>query len=464
MIRNLAVVSLAAVCACASAQTAPRPGSAASADTQALDILKTSLAIPTVQGQGNVPKLAAYITGVLQDAGYAAGDIRFTPMGETGYLTARYPGADSSKKPIAIIGHMDVVAARREDWERDPFTPVIEKGYLFGRGSSDNKGDVSMVVATLAKLKRSGWKPARDVILGLSGDEETEQYTAAKMAEELKNAELVLNDDAGGGRLDEAGKPTGYGIQVAEKTYADFSLTVTDPGGHSSLPTKTNAIYRLTTALQKLSAYAFPVMRSEVVVAMFKAVGPIQGGPIGEAMVRYARDPHDTAAVQLLSDEPSTVGQLRTTCVATQISGGHAPNALPQRASANVNCRIFPGVPVDDVRRQLVKIINDPTVIIARTDSGGAAAGASPLRADVMAAITKGARERYPGIVVIPNMSAGATDSIFFRALGVPAYGVSATFGKDSDDFAHGLNERFPLANLGPGTKQWETVIRELAK
>jgi acetylornithine deacetylase/succinyl-diaminopimelate desuccinylase-like protein len=461
MRRAFAVLPLVALCACASAQTPPK--SAEPAEAQALNILKTAVAIPTVQGQGNVPKLATYITGVLVEAGYAPADIRFTPMSETGYLVARYPGTDRSKKPIVIIGHMDVVAAKREDWQRDPFTPVIENGYLFGRGASDNKGDVSMVVATLAKLKRAGWKPGRDLILGLSGDEETEQFTAAKMAEELKNAELVLNDDAGGGRLDEAGKPTGYGIQVAEKTYADFSLTVTDPGGHSSLPTKTNAIYRLSNALQKLSAYAFPVMRSEVVVAMFKAVGPIQGGPVGEAMVRYAANPNDAAAVELLSNEPSTVGQLRTTCVATQISGGHAPNALPQRASANVNCRIFPGVPVEEIRGQLAKVINDPTVVIARTDTG-AAAGASPLRADVLAAITKGARERYPGIVVIPNMSAGATDSIFFRALGVPAYGVSASFSKDGDTFAHGLNERFPVANIGPGLKQWEAVIKELAK
>jgi acetylornithine deacetylase/succinyl-diaminopimelate desuccinylase-like protein len=316
----------------------------------------------------------------------------------------------------------------------------------------------------LAKLKREGWQPGRDVILALSGDEETLQQTARKFAGDLKNAELVLNGDAGGGELSEDGKPVFYGLQAAEKTYADFQITVTNPGGHSSRPGKVNAIYQLAQDLGRLAAYQFPAMQSEITMASFKAAAPNTPGAIGDALRRYVANPHDEAAVATLSADPDFVGQLRTTCVATMINGGHATNALPQKVAANVNCRIFPGASSEEVRQTIVKVLNDPGASVERQNDGAIDAGPSPLRADVLAAVTKAVHARYPGLPVVPNMSAGATDSMFFRALGVPAYGVAGVFMKSSDDFAHGLNERVPVDTIDGALAQWESILKDLAK
>jgi acetylornithine deacetylase/succinyl-diaminopimelate desuccinylase-like protein len=321
-----------------------------------------------------------------------------------------------------------------------------------------------MVVTVFSKLKREGWKPGRDVILALSGDEETQQQTARKFAGDLKNAELVLNGDAGGGELSEDGKPEAYALQAAEKTYADFTVTVTDPGGHSSRPGSANAIYRMAQDLERLAAYRFPAMQSEITMAGFKATAPGKPGAIGEALRRYVANPKDEAAIQVLSADRDFVGQLRTTCVATMINGGHATNALPQKVTANVNCRIFPGTPSEEVRQAIVKILADPEAKVERQNDGAIDAGASPLRPDVLAAVTKAVHARYPGLPVVPAMSAGATDSMFFRALGVPAYGVAGVFMKSSDDFAHGLNERVPVATIDGALAQWESILRDLAR
>lgn len=430
----------------------------------ALDLLKKGIAFRTVIPGDQVKPYAEYLKGVLVRGGYKPEEVKIEPVAGSSILVARYPGADPSKKPIVIIDHMDVVEAKPADWTRDPFTPVVEDGYVFGRGAIDDKFDVSMVVTVLAKLRREGWKPGRDVILALSGDEETLQQTARKFAADLKNAELVLNGDGGGGQLSEDGKPLGYGIQAAEKTYADFQIIVTNPGGHSSRPGKTNAIYQLAHDLERLEAYRFPVMTSEITMAGFKATAPVLPGPVGDALRRYVANPKDQAAIDVLSADPDFVGQLRTTCVATMIEGGHATNALPQKVAANVNCRIFPGVSSESVRATIAQVIADPQAKIERQNDGAIDAGASPLRPDVLAAVTKAVHARYPGLPVVPQMSAGATDSMFFRALGVPAYGVGAVFMKGSDDFAHGLNERVPVASIDGALFQWESVLKDLAK
>jgi carboxypeptidase PM20D1 len=302
------------------------------------------------------------------------------------------------------------------------------------------------------------------VILALCGVEETLQQTARKFAGDLKNAELVLNGDAGGGQLSEDGKPEFYALQAAEKTYADFQITVTDPGGHSSRPSATNPIYRLARDLDRLAAYRFPAMQSEITMAAFKATAAAKPGPLGDALRRYVANPNDQAAIATLSADRDMVGQLRTTCVATMINGGHATNALPQKVTANVNCRIFPGTPSEEVRATLVKVLDDPTATVERQSDGAIDAGPSPLRPDVLAAVTKAVHARYPGLPVLPAMSAGATDSMFFRALGVPAYGVAGVFMKSSDDFAHGLNERVPVATIDGALAQWESILRDLAK
>ncbi|MBM0107333.1 M20/M25/M40 family metallo-hydrolase [Steroidobacter sp. S1-65] len=458
------LIGCAAATFAAGAMAARAPAVDQALHDQALEILQKSIAFKTVDGAGQVPAYAEYLKSVLVDAGFAAADITIEPVANTATLVARYRGTDSKKKPLLVIGHMDVVEARREDWERDPFTPVIENGYVFGRGSVDNKFDISMVTATLAKLKRQGWKPKRDVILALSGDEETAMVSTQKLAAQFKHAELVLNGDAGGGLLSEEGEPVVYGLQAGEKSYADYKLTVTNPGGHSSRPTKPNAINQLARALDRIAEYEFPVMRNELTMAYFKQSLPKLSGPIAEAIKAYLADPQDAQAIATLSADPNYVGQLRTTCVATQIEGGHAPNALPQKAVANINCRIFPGVSVEEVQKTLTDIAADPDIAITLPGSGSVVSDASPLRKDVMNAVTKAVHARFPGLSIVPSMSAGATDSMHFRALGVPSYGVSGLFMKDSDEFAHGLNERVPVSAIDGALAHWDSLLKTLAR
>jgi carboxypeptidase PM20D1 len=458
----LAAVFSAGTLASPAMAAPPKPDPALHA--QALELLTRGIAFHTVIPGDQVPLYAEYLKGELVKAGFKPDEVKIEPVAGSATLTARYAGTDAKKKPILIIDHMDVVEAKASDWTRDPFKPVVENGYVYGRGSVDDKFDVSIVVTVLSKLKREGWKPGRDVILALSGDEETQQQTARKLAQDWKDAELVLNGDGGGGQLAEDGKPVFYGLQAAEKTYADFAITVTNPGGHSSRPGATNAIYQLSRDLDRLAAYQFPVMTSEITMAAFKTSAPNTPGPTGEALRAYVANPKDEKAIATLTADPDFVGQLRTTCVATMINGGHATNALPQKVTANVNCRIFPGTPSEEVRQTIVKVLADPEAKVERQNDGAIDAPASPLRPDVMAAVTKAVHARYPGLPVAPSMAAGATDSMFFRALGIPAYGVAGLFMKSSDDFAHGLNERAPVAAIDGALAHWEVLLKELAK
>ncbi|WP_408021773.1 M20/M25/M40 family metallo-hydrolase [Sphingobium psychrophilum] len=438
-------------------------GAMAAADAGAAkDILMRSVAMKTVQGAGQVPKLAAYYAGVLKAAGFADADIVVTPMGETATFAATMKGSDLTLKPMALIGHMDVVAADRADWTRDPFVPVEEDGYIFGRGAEDNKYDVAMMVATMAQLKKEGWKPRRTVILLLSGDEETDMVTTKALAAQYKDIALLLNGDGGGGLLNDEGKPVLYQLQAGEKSYADFEFAFTDAGGHSSAPTPGNPIYRMARAIDAIAAYQFPPMRNELTKASLALSADRIGGEVGQAMRRYA-ETGDAAAADLLSTRPEFIGQVRTTCVATMASAGHALNALPQSAKVSVNCRIFPGIPIEDVKAQLVKVVNDPTATV-KTLGDPLASDASPLRADVMKVVRDAVTVRAADITVMPGMSAGATDSLYFRALGVPSYGVSSLFMKAQDGFAHGLNERVPVAGIRESLEQWDAVVRGLAK
>lgn len=433
---------------------------------RALEILKTSISHRTTASAGQGPMLAyaGWIKGVLVEAGYRPGDIAVEPVAGTALLIARLPGRDPARKPLVISGHMDVVEARAEDWTRDPFVPVVENGYVFGRGATDNKFDTSMVVATLARLSAQGWRPGRDVILALSGDEETFMRSSAVLAQRLKNAELVLNSDGGGGDLDASGKALSYGIQGAEKTYADFTLSTTDPGGHSSRPTPGNPIYRLARALERLEAHRFPVQWNEITRASLAASGRTMEGPTGEALRRFAADPTDASAAESLSSNPTWAPYLRTTCVATMVSGGHATNALPQRAEANVNCRIFPGTSSESVRKTLVEVLADPAISVTRNDDGSIDSPPSPLRPDVVKAVTRAVHAVHPGLEVVPAQSAGATDSMYFRAAGAPSYGVSGLFAKAGDTYAHGLNERAPLAAIPGALTHWDSLIRDLGR
>ena len=360
---------------------------------------------------------------------------------------------------------MDVVAAKRSDWTRDPFTLIQENGYLYGRGTADMKTAAVVLVETLIRLKREGFKPSRDIVLLLSGDEETDMATTRELAKRYHGAEFLLNADAGGGTLDPAsGKPVVYQIQAAEKTYADFRITLTSPGGHSSEPTADNAIYRLAKVIDRVGGYAFPPMINDITRASLRATGAHTPGALGEAMTRFAAHPDDAAAAATISADPAYVGQIRTTCVATMLDGGHALNALPQSASVNVNCRIFPGTSVASVRETLTKVIDDPSASITVLPPPPVESPASPLRPDVIAAVTDAVHARFPGVEIAPGMSAGASDSMYFRNAGVPSYGVDAAFTKPDDTFAHGLNEKLPASEVGAGLEFWHRVLMQLAK
>jgi carboxypeptidase PM20D1 len=442
----------------ASAQDGPTT----TAGKEALALLTRGIAFRTVEGQGQVPAYAAYLKQQLVSAGFADADVSFVPIGETGYLTARYPGRNRSAKPTIVLGHMDVVQADAKDWTRDPFTPVVEGGYVFGRGSLDNKAGVSMAVATLMKLKRENWVPQRDVVLVLTGDEETTMKTTKAAAEAFRNAGLVLNADAGGGALADDGKPLVYGLQAAEKVYGDWHLTITDPGGHSSRPGPRNAIASLAAALGRIASYRFAPQQNEITRASLAGTAAGTPGPLGAAMKAFAADPNDIAAADVISADPRYVGQVRTTCVPTMVSGGHAPNALPQRATANVNCRIFPGTPRAEIEKKLVELVADPTIEVALFDNGTIEAGASPLDPKVVTAVKAAAARRAPGLAVVPLQEAGATDSMHFRARGIPSFGVGGVFMKPGDIFAHGLNERVPVATIDPGIIWWEGLLKTL--
>ncbi|PEQ12944.1 hypothetical protein B2G71_08895 [Novosphingobium sp. PC22D] len=444
------------------AHAADEPSTKAGKD--ALAILKEAVEVPTVAGRGKVPELARKLKARFLAAGYAEDDVTFTPLGETGYLTARYPGKDGKAKPLVIIAHMDVVEAKPDDWERDPFTAVIEDGYLFGRGAIDNKGDLAIAMAAMFDLKRQGWVPSRDVILAFSGDEETQMATTKAMAKALSNAELVLNVDSGGGVLTSEGKPMFYGVQAGEKTYTDYVLTLTDPGGHSSRPGKVNIIAEMGAALDRIWQYKFEPMLSPLTKAYLEGSAPQAPAELGAAMRAFVADPADAEAAAVLSDEPSWIGVIRTTCIPTMIDGGHARNAQPQSVEANVNCRIFPGQTREGIEARLQEIVADDRIQFAFRDNGTLESIETPLDPKVMAAVKTAVEERAPGTAIVPNMSAGATDSMHFRAQGIPAFGVSPVFMRSDDEFAHGLNERIPLDTLDPGVKQMETLLKTLAK
>lgn len=428
---------------------------------EAIALLSRSIAFRSVEGDDDIRLYAEHLAGVLRKGGFAKGDVVVDASGPAPTLVAIYQG-ESDAAPIVLSGHMDVVEAKAEDWGRNPFEMTREGDYLIGRGAVDNKFDVVMMVMTLVRLKAEGFKPKRDIILALSGDEETQMKSTAILAERFKHASLVLNGDGGGGALNEDGGPLSYNLQTAEKTYADYEITFTNPGGHSSRPTKENAIYRLARAIDRISAYEFPVSTSETTLEFFRQTGAMTAGPLGEAMLKFAENPKSKKAARALRANPEYVGQTGTTCVATMLSGGHALNALPQRASVSVNCRIFPGVKPDDVKATLAGIVDDPSAEIKYVDIP-TYSDASPMRDDVTAAVRKSVDLRYPGLAIIPSMSSGASDSLYFRAQGVPSYGVSGLFMKPSDDFSHGLNERAPVSAVPGALDHWRTLLIEIA-
>jgi carboxypeptidase PM20D1 len=446
------------------------PALAATGDADdARALLMRSVGFATVKGRGQVPAYAAFLKDYLVQAGFAADAITITPLADTAMLHLVWkapPARTSSAKapPMALTGHMDVVEANPKDWRRDPFTAVAEGGYIFGRGVMDNKFDLAMMVATLARLKATGFQPRRDIHLFLSGDEETDGLTAEPQAAEAKAAGVafMLNSDAGGGALDDNGRPQGYELQAAEKTYADFTVTITNPGGHSSVPSRPNAIAQLGAVAARIEAHDFKPMLNDITRAAMLHAARAAPGPEGQALAAFAANPADASAIAALRANPFTIGMIQTTCVPTMVSGGHAPNALPQRAELTVNCRIFPGVAVADVQKELEQVAAEPAAKIT-TLLAWKATPPSPLTPDVMAAVTRAVKSRFPDVQPVPGMSAGATDSVFYRAQGIPSYGTGGLWMRAADSFAHGLDERVPEAAIAPALKHWEVLLRDLA-
>ena len=438
---------------------------------RALEIYRTVIGYRTAEGHGQVPAMASWLAEQFRAGGFPADDVHVLPFTspdgeEKAGLVVRYRGDGSSgQRPILFMAHMDIVDALPQDWERDPFTLIEEDGYFFGRGTTDNKMGVTMLTTTFLRMKSEGFVPTRDLILSFTGDEETGMLSAQRMVSvhrDLTDAEFALNSDGGGGALSAEGNPVSFAVQTSEKTYATFELTVTNPGGHSSTPRTDNAIYQLAGALRNIEAYRFPVMVNDATRLYFRMMSELVPGEVGEAMARLADDPTDEAAADVLWKEPEQVGITRTTCVATMLRGGHAENALPQNATATVNCRIFPGVEVSDVQATLEEVAATPTLTIAVLDDPKASPS-SPIRDDVMNAVTRAVEARYPGTPVIPYMAPYGTDGLHVRAGGIPTYGVSGMFMRDADQFAHGLNERVTVKEFFSALEHWRMIVEELA-
>jgi len=430
------------------------------------EIYKTIVEVDTSKAMGNTPRVARYLADELIAAGFPPEDVEIPRLGDLAALIVRYRGDGSSgKKPILFLGHMDVVEAYARDWERPPFELTSDETNFYGRGTIDNKFGVAQLTSTFIRLKKEGFIPTRDLIIAFSGDEESGMKTTRMLAYErpdLAEAEFALNSDAGGGDLDVNGKAITYNIQAAEKTYATWEITVRNPGGHSSRPREDNAIYDLADAIRNIQAYRFPVQFTDMTRAYFEATGQQLGGELGEAMIAFARNPNDEAAAARLARESSYVGTTRTTCVVTMLQAGHAENALPQSATATVNCRIFPGTPVSEIEATLREVVANSAVEFRQLEEA-TESPVSELREDVVDAVGEAVDFRYPEVQLIAYMESGGTDGMHFRRAGIPTWAVSGIFMNPDEMYAHGLNERVPIKAFYDALDHWSIIIRELA-
>ena len=461
------VDAIAGVSGAANASMAAHTDAAApeAVRAQAREIFASIVGIESSIGKGKVPLVAKYLAERFKAGGFPAADIHILPLGETASLVVRYRGDGSGGKPIAFIAHMDVVTAKRSDWQRDPYRLTEENGFFYGRGTSDVKQEVALLTETFLRLKAEGFVPKRDLIIAFSGDEETAQATARDLVtahRDLVDAEFALNGDGGGGVLSEGtAKPLIFYVQGAEKSSAAYLLTTHNPGGHSSEPRPDNAIYELADALKAVQRYEFPVKWNEWTLSDFKAASRVTQGPLGEAMARFAADPGNAAAAAEISKNPAFVGRIRTTCVATMLAGGHAENALPQSATATVNCRIFPGTSAADVQKTLQGLVGPKVDVKQGYDA--LVSDASPMRPDIMSAVAKAVAASDPGAPVVPTQAAYATDGAVYRNAGIPTYGAGSVFIMDSEEFAHGLNERIRVKEFYNGLVFWDVLIKALA-
>ena len=457
--RPLALTVAAALCSSAAAQAAPD----AAANALALDIFKQLVEINTTDSVGNVTTASEAMAQRLLAAGFAAEDVQVVgPNERKRNLIVRLHGT-GKHMPVLLIGHLDVVEARREDWTTDPFRFVEKDGYFYGRGTADMKNSDAIMVTNLIRLRKEGFRPSRDIIVALTAGEETGVANGVewllKERRDLVDAEFVVNND-GYSVLSENGKPLRYELYATEKVYADFRLTTTNRGGHSSLPRRDNAIYALAAGLTRLAAHEFPFELNDITRAYYQRMSAIEAGQRAADMRAITQTPPDAAAIDRLSQNPRDNATMRTTCVATRLSGGHANNALPQEARATVNCRILPGHTPEETRQALSAILADPSIKVqylavdgTPLDTASGSAGYPPPRLlpQVLQPLEHLVHEMWPGIPVIPAMSQGASDGVFTMAAGLPTYEITGIDQDSNDIRAHGKDERTRVQSFYQG-------------
>jgi acetylornithine deacetylase/succinyl-diaminopimelate desuccinylase-like protein len=438
------------------------------------EVFKQAIEIPSVHNRGEVPRVAKLLADQFRAAGIPDADIHIMPYealpgDQTAALIVRWRSAHATKKPMLILGHMDVVEAKREDWKFDPFVFREEGGYFYGRGSIDMKnGDVATTMAAV-KLMSEGFKPDRDIIFFYSGDEETRGVGATLGSTKWRNltdAEFGLNADGRCSSYDDKFRPLGCQISIAEKTFQTYLLTTRNPGGHSSRPRPDNAIYELADALKAVQGHRFQPMLNPANRGYFEHRAKQEGdSALGRAMRAWLANPNDGGAADLVEASPIDVGLTRTRCVATMLNGGHADNALPQSATATVNCRIMPGVEPKLVQAELQRAVGPKVEVVPDPNYIGVPTPASPLRPEVLAAVTSAIHSVVdPQMEVFPVMAAGASDGSFFRAQGIPVYDVDGSWAiSPLDDREHGLDERVPVRAMYDDVVYWEKLIRGLA-
>jgi acetylornithine deacetylase/succinyl-diaminopimelate desuccinylase-like protein len=425
----------------------------------------------TTLSSGSCTEAAEKMAARLHKAGMPDSDLHLFALPEhpkEGGLVAVLPGSDPAARPMLLLAHLDVVEAKRADWTRDPFTLVEEDGYFFARGVADDKAMASIWVDTLVRFLQDGFKPRRTIKLALTCGEETSgafngaEYLSTQRRD-LIDAAFALNEGAWG-TLDEQGRRVMMTVQAGEKASQNYELEVRNPGGHSSRPVKDNAIYHLAAGVTRLSAYEFPVRLNDTTRMYFSRMADIKGGEVGAAMRALVRDPTDAKAVAVVTQDPTWNAMLRTTCVATTLEAGHATNALPQRARANVNCRIYPDQSFEDVRQALERVVADPEIKVTKLETRGPMAKAPPLTPEIMQPIEQVAAKIYPGVPVLPLFQAGATDGQFLGAAGIPTYGIGGLFFDQDLGGVHGLNERIRVRSLYDGRDYLYELVKVYAQ
>jgi acetylornithine deacetylase/succinyl-diaminopimelate desuccinylase-like protein len=436
---------------------------------QLRDVFRELVEINTTDSSGSCTDAARAMGARLQKAGLPAADVQvLVPPGapKKGNLVARFRGT-GAKKPLLLLAHIDVVEAKREDWKRDPFKLVEEDGHFYARGAADDKAMAAAFVANLMRFQSEKYRPDRDVVLALTCDEEIIPSPANGVEYLLKNhralldAELALNE-GGGGQLDKSGRRVRMTIQAGEKVFQSYRLEVTNPGGHSAQPRKDNALYDLARGLARLGDFDFPAKLLPVTRASFARMADILGGPVAQDLQAVAGDPPDAEAVARVSRNPSYNAQLRTTCVATMADAGEATNALPQHARAVVNCRVLPGESVTEVTGTLVRVLDNARITVTPMGEPVLSPPA-PLDERILGPVKSVADAMWPGVPLVPTLSAGATDSRFLNNAGIPTYGVSGMFNESETAGVHALNERLPVRSLYEGQEFLYRLVKALA-